>query len=130
MMFDAEVERAKIVQMLRENVEAEKKGDIEGSMIFYDEDCYTLAPKMKLMKGHKDLENLYKMIMESLVDMKNDVIDIQFSEKGDMAYMIASYHMAMKEKDGTHDDIGKFLGVLTKKTGDWKIVAISYNSDS
>lgn len=40
MMFDAEVERAKIVHMLRENVEAEKKGDIEGSMIFYDEDCY------------------------------------------------------------------------------------------
>ena len=124
-MFDPDVERAKIVQLLMENVEAEKNGDIEGSMKFYDKDCYTLAPGMKLMKGLDDLEELYKIIMETLVDMKNDVIDIQFSGKGDLAYMIASYHMTMKEED----DIGKFLGVLSNKSGEWKIVAMSYNSD-
>jgi ketosteroid isomerase-like protein len=129
-MFDTEVEKAKIVHSLRENVEAEKNGDIEASMAFYDEDCYMLAPGMKLMKGHGDIEGLYKVIMESLVDMKNDVLDIQFSEKGDMAYMIASYHMVLKEDDGEHDDIGKFLAVLTNRSGEWKITAISYNSDS
>jgi len=128
-VFDAEVERAKIVKLLKENVEAEKNKDIEGSLKFYDEKVYTLAPGMKLMKGLGDLEDLYKTIMESLMDMENDVIDIQFSEKGDMAYMIASYHMVMKGEDGTHDVIGKFVAVLTKKTGEWKIVAMSYNAD-
>jgi ketosteroid isomerase-like protein len=128
-VFDAEVERAKIVELLKENVEAEKNKDMEGSMKFYDNEAYTLAPGMKLMKGLKDLEGLYETIMESLVDMKNDVIDIQFSENGDMAYMIASYHMVMKAENGTHDEIGKFLSVLTKKTGEWKIVAICYNAD-
>ena len=48
MMFDAEVERANIVQMLIENVEAEKKGDIEGSMIFYDEDNITIIATFDL----------------------------------------------------------------------------------
>lgn len=87
-------------------------------MKFYDKDGNTLAPGMKLMKGRGDLEGLYKMIMESLVDMENEVIDIQFSENGDMAYMIPSYHTVLQEEEGTHDDIGKFLGVLTKKTGE------------
>lgn len=128
-VFDAEIERAKIVKLLKENVEAEKNNDIEGSLKFYDEEVYTLAPGMKLMKGLKDLEGLYKTIMESLMDMENDVIDIQFSEKGDMAYMIASYHMVMKEEDGAHDEIGKFVAVLTKKTGEWKTVVMSYNAD-
>lgn len=125
-MFDPDVERAKITQLLMENVEAEKNGDIEGSLKFYDQNCYTLAPGMKLMHGLDDLRGLYNAIMETLVDMRNDVIDIQFSEKGDVAYMISSYHMSMRE----HDDIGKFLGVLKKKNGEWKIVAICYNSDT
>ena len=128
-VVDVEVERAKIVELLKENVEAEKNKDMEGSMRFYDKEVYTLAPEMKLMKGLGDLEGLYETIMESLVDMENDVIDIQFSEKGDMAYMIVSYHMVMKGEDETHDEIGKFLSVLTKKTGEWKIVAICYNAD-
>jgi ketosteroid isomerase-like protein len=128
-VVDVEAERAKIVKLLKENVEAEKNKDMEGSMRFYNKEAYTLAPGMKLMKGLRDLEGLYETIMESLVDMENDVIDIQFSEKGDMAYMIASYHMVMKGENETRDEIGKFLSVLTKKTGEWKIVAICYNAD-
>ena len=128
-VVDVEAERAKIVELLKENVEAEMNKDMEGSMKFYDKEVYTLAPGMKLMKGLKDLEGLYEIIMESLVDMENDVIDIQFSENGDMAYMIASYHMVMKGEDENHDEIGKFLSVLTKKTGEWKVVAICYNAD-
>ena len=128
-VFDAEVERAKIVKLLKENIEAVKNKDIEGSLKFYDEGVYTLAPEMKPMKGLRDLKGLYKTIMESLVDMENDVIDIQFSEKGDMAYMIGSYRMLKKGEDGTHDEIGKFVSVLAKKTGEWKTVAVCYNAD-
>ena len=127
--FNAKVEEAKIVDLIRENVEAEKSRDIEGSLKLYDKGIYMLAPGMKLMKGLGDVEGLYKMIMESLVDMENDVIDVEFSEKGDMAYVIASYHMVTKGEDGTHDEIGKYLGVLTKKTGEWKIAVMSYNAE-
>ena len=82
------------------------------------------------MKGHSDLRGLYKAILESLVHMENEPIDIQFSENGDMCYMIASYHMVLKGPEGNVDDIGKFLGVLRKMSGEWKMVAICYNSDS
>ena len=129
-MFDVKAEKAKIVQFLEKSVEAENRGDIESSLKLYDEDCYTLAPGMKLMKGHSDLRGLYKAILESLVHMENEPIDIQFSENGDMCYMIASYHMVLKGPEGNVDDIGKFLGVLRKMSGEWKMVAICYNSDS
>lgn len=128
-MFDVKAEKARIVQLLKENVEAENRRDIEATLELYDKDCSTLAPGMKLMKGHSDLRGLYKTIFESLVHIENEVIDIQFSENCDMAYLIASYHMVMKGSDGNADNFGKFLGVLNKGSGDWKIVAIGYNAD-
>ncbi|MCG3225847.1 MAG: nuclear transport factor 2 family protein [Candidatus Heimdallarchaeota archaeon] len=128
-MFDVEVEKAKIVQLLQVSVEAENSRNIEGALKIYDQDCYSLAPEMKLMKGHSDLRGLYKVIFESLVHMENEVIDIQFSENGDIAYMIASYHMVLKGDEGNVDQIGKFLGTLSNKSGEWKIVAIAYNTD-
>jgi len=128
-MFDVEAEKAKIVQLLQASVDAENNGDIEAVLAIYDQDCYSLAPEMKLMKGHSDLRGLYQVIFESLVHMENEVIDIQFSENGDMAYMIASYHMVLKGDEGDVDQIGKFLGALSKKSGEWKMVAICYNTD-
>ncbi len=128
-MFDVKAEKAKIVQLLQTNVDAENSGDIEAVLNIYDQDCYTLAPGTKLMKGHSDLRGIYQVILESLVHMENEAIDIQFSKNGEMAYMIASYHMVLKGDEGNVDQIGKFLGVLSKKSGEWKIVAISYNSD-
>ena len=128
-MFDVEAEKAKIVQLIQASVEAENSGDIEAVLTIYDQDCYTLAPDMKLMKGHSDLRGLYQVILESLVHMENEAIDIHFSENGDMAYLIASYHMVLKGDEGDVDQIGKFLGALSKKSGEWKIVAISYNTD-
>lgn len=128
-MFDAKAEQSEIVKLLKENVEAERNKDIESSLKFYDEEVYTLAEGMKLMKGRGDLEDLYETLMETLVGMENDVIDLHFSDQGDMAYLVASYHMTMQGEEGTHDEIGKYLAVLTKKTGEWKIVAIAYNAD-
>ncbi len=128
-MFDVDAEKAKIVQLLQANVDAENSGNIDAVLAIYDQDCYTLAPEMELMKGHNDLRGLYQVILESLVHMENEVIDIQFSENGDMAYMIASYHMVLKGDEGNVDQIGKFLGALSKKSGEWKIVAICYNTD-
>jgi len=61
--------------------------------------------------------------------MENEAIDIQFSKNGEMAYMIASYHMVLKGDEGNVDQIGKFLGALSKKSGEWKMVAICYNTD-
>ncbi len=127
--FDPQVEREEITALLKENVEAEKKGDIQGALKFYDQDVYTLGPQMKLMRGLTDMEGLYATIMASLVDMENEVTDIQFSDAGDMAFMIGSYHMVMKGDDGTHDEIGKMLAVLRKRASEWKIVAIAYNAD-
>jgi len=128
-MFDVEVEKAKIAQLLQANVDAENSGDIEAVLTIYDQDCYSLAPGMKLMKGHSDLRGLYQVILESLVHMENEVIDINFSENGEMAYMIASFHMVLKGDEGNVDQIGKFLGALSKKSGEWKMVAICYNAD-
>ena len=129
-VFDAEAERSKIIKLLKENTEAESNKDIEGALKLYDPKVYTLAPGMKLLRGHADLEGLYKVLLESLVSMDNQVMDIQFSGNGDMAYLVSSYHMVMTEEDGTHHEVGKFLAVLSKKTGEWKIAAISYNTDS
>jgi ketosteroid isomerase-like protein len=128
-MFDVEMEKAKIVKLLQANVEAENRRNIEDTLKIYDQDCYSLAPEMKLMKGHSDLRGLYQMFFESLVHMENKVLDIQFSENGDMAYMIASYLMVMKGDDGNVNQIGKFLSTLSNKSGEWKIVAIAYNPD-
>ena len=128
-MFDVEAEKDKILQLLQTHLDAENKGDIEAALTFRDKDCYTLAPGMKLMKGHSDLRGFYQMVFESLVQLENEAIDIQFSENGDMAYMIGSYHMVSKGDEGNVDIIGKFLGALSKKSGEWKIEALCSNTD-
>lgn len=128
-MFDVEAEKVKIIQLMRDSVEVENRKDIEAMLDFYDKDCYILAPGMKLMKGHSDLRGLLKTLFESLVHLDNEVLDVQISENGNMAYVICSYHMVLKGSEGNVDDIGKFLAVLSKKSGEWKGVATSYNAD-
>ena len=129
-MFDDKAEKAKIVQLLRENVEAANRGDIEASLRHFDRNCYFLSPQMKLMKGLSDLRGFYEALDESSAHTeKYAVIDIHFSENGNMAYMITNYHMVLKGTEGNVDNIGKSLQVLSKKSGKWKIVAVGYNAD-
>jgi len=46
-----------------------------------------------------------------------------------MCYFVAGYKMVLKGSEGNHDEIGKYLAVLRKKSGEWKIEAISYSAD-
>ncbi len=129
-IIDFEAEREKIIQMLREGLEAEKSGDLKGSIRGYDEDCYILAPGAKLMKGLDDIQMFLTSFLPSIIDIESEAIDVQFSEKGDMAYLVASSRMVMKHEGSTHEDVGKFLSFLRKKSGEWKAVAMCSNSDS
>ena len=128
-MFDIDGEKTKIMQLFQANIDAENRGDIEATLAFYDQDCFTLAPSMKLMKGCSDLRGLYQAFFKSLVYIESEPIDIQLSENGDMAYMIASYHRVLKGDEGNVEQIGKLLVALSKKSGEWKMVAISNNTD-
>ncbi|MHA2396166.1 MAG: YybH family protein [Candidatus Thorarchaeota archaeon] len=128
-MFDPVVEKDKIMQIMSESVEVENRKDIEGTLDFYEDDCYILAPGMKLIKGRSHFRELLKTLFESLIHLDNEVLDVQFSKNGNMAYVICSYHMVLKGPEGNVDDIGKFLAILSKKSGEWKGVATSYNAD-
>jgi len=127
--FNVEAEKNKIKNFVEEVVEAENKGDVEASLAFYDKNVYALASGMKLMKGHNDLRGLYQEILKNMVSNENKIIDIKFSEGGDMCYLVASYHMVTRSPEGNVDEVGKYLAVLRKKAGRWKMEAMSYNAD-
>jgi len=128
-MIDVEAERVKIKEHLKGLLAAENRNDVEGALQFYGRGSYFIAPGMELKKGHDALRAILKGVLETIAANRHEYVDVQVSESGDLGYAIAHYHLTIKDSDFEFPTSGKFLSVLRKKQGEWKIMALCFNGD-
>lgn len=77
-----------------------------------------------IQKGNEEFVKLPKVAMTGGTDM------IKFSDDGTMAYATGKYHATWTDAKGKPAaEDGKFLNVMKKVDGKWKIVADAYSGD-
>jgi uncharacterized protein (TIGR02246 family) len=101
--------------------------DLDKTVSFYADDAVVLPPNQAAVTTKDGIRNLWKGFLESLTDISWKTNRVETAKSGDMAYLIGTYEMTMK--DGTKDK-GKYCEVWKKQAdGKWKVSADMFSSD-
>src|SRR5262249_52339872 len=101
--------------------------DLDKTVSFYGDDAVVLPPNQAAVTTKEGIRNLWKGFLDSLTDINWKTTRVDTAKSGDMAYLIGTYEMTMK--DGTKDR-GKYCEVWRKQAdGKWKVSADMFSSD-
>ena len=101
--------------------------DLDKTVSFYADDAVVLPPNQAAVTTKDGIRNLWKGFLDSLTDISWKTNRVETAKSGDMAYLIGTYEMTMK--DGTKDK-GKYCEVWKKQAdGKWKVSADMFSSD-
>src|SRR5215510_10823464 len=101
--------------------------DLDKTVSFYADGAVVLPPNQAAITTKGGIRNLWKGFLDSLTDINWKTTRVETAKSGDMAYLIGTYEMTMK--DGTKDK-GKYCEVWKKQAdGKWKVSADMFSSD-
>jgi ketosteroid isomerase-like protein len=101
--------------------------DLDKTVSFYADDAIVLPPNEAAVTTKDGIRNLWKGFLDGLHNISWKTNRVETSKSGDMACLIGSYEMTMK--DGTKDK-GKYCEVWEKKAGGkWKVATDMFSSD-
>ena len=101
--------------------------DLDKTVSFYADGAVVLPPNQAVVTTKDGIRNLWKGFLDSLTDINWKTTRVETAKSGDMAYLIGTYEMTMK--DGTKDK-GKYCEVWKKQAdGKWKVSADMFSSD-
>ena len=101
--------------------------DLDKTVSFYADGAVVLPPNQAVVTTKDGIRNLWKGFLDSLTDISWKTTRVETAKSGDMAYLIGTYEMTMK--DGTKDK-GKYCEVWKKQAdGKWKVSADMFSSD-
>jgi uncharacterized protein (TIGR02246 family) len=106
--------------------------DVAGATANYADDASWLPPNAPLVQGKAAIRNAWAQLL-AIPGLKIEwqVIKVDVSQAGDMAYTLYKYQMSMNAPNGASiNDTGKDMAVWKKQSdGTWKMVADTFNSD-
>ena len=101
--------------------------DLDKTVSFYADDAVVLPPNQAAIMTKDGIRDLWKGFLESLTDISWKTTRVETAKSGDMAYLIGTYEMTMK--DGSKDK-GKYCEVWKKQAdGKWKVTTDMFSSD-
>jgi len=101
--------------------------DVEKTVSYYADDAIVLPPNEAMITGKEGIRKLWTEFLGSLTDISWKTTRVEVSKSGDMAVLIGTYEMTMK--DGTKDK-GKYCETWEKKAdGKWKVGTDMFSSD-
>ena len=75
--------------------------DLDKTVSFYTDGAVVLPPNQAAVTTKDGIRNLWKAFLDSLTDISWKTNRVETAKSGDMAYLIGTYEMAMK--DGTKE---------------------------
>ena len=118
-----ESEKKAIPKIMNDYIKAHNNKDLEGTLKPYSEELKFLAQGIPIV-GKDALSKMVKEGFKGDYTHSMDILHIDISDSGDMAYIIG------KNKRVSHSDEGdiaieyKALGVFKKENGEWRVVSL------
>ena len=105
--------------------------DTDAVASFYSDDARLLPPNAPRADGRAGIRAAWAEFLRT-PDLSLDIKSsgLVTSEAGDLVVDIGSYTMKAKGPKGAFEDVGKYVTVLRKADGGWKIVVDTFNSDT
>jgi len=101
--------------------------DLDKTVAFYADDAIVMPPNEAAVTTKDGIRNLWKGFLDSLQDISWKTMRVQVAKSGDMAVLIGTYEMTMKNGN---KDKGKYCEVWKKKSGGkWKVETDMFSSD-
>jgi len=128
---DIEAEKVAILKVMEMTVDAEKRQDADAAVKFFTDDVIVQSPDMPQIQGTQALHDLYT---EFMFKMPYTTFDSKSTEtivasSGDMAYNIGWNLFVFEGPDGNIEVKGKYLAVMKKINGEWKIATLAFSND-
>ena len=104
--------------------------DTDAVANFYSDDARLLPPNVPRADGRAGVRAAWAQFLSTpglSLDLKSG--DLVTSEAGDLVVDVGKYTMKAQGPKGEIEDIGKYVTVMRKTDGGWKIAVDTFNSD-
>jgi uncharacterized protein (TIGR02246 family) len=121
-----------IVAVADTYVAATLKGDTAGVVALYTDDAMEMPPNAAPVKGRAAIEQYYRKQFGGGKPSAFTLEHLESRSAGDIGYDIGTYRQTMTPTGATApmNDTGKYVVVLHRTGGKWKVAYAIYNSDN
>ena len=123
---------AAITQVADAYVKASLAGDAKAIADLYTEDAVEMPPNQPLHKGRAAIQQYYEKLFASGVKLSAFTLDhIETRATGESAYDVGTYRQSMTPPGGSgpSSESGKYVVIMKRTGGIWKVAYAIYNSD-
>jgi len=118
-----------IVSVANAYVTAMLASDAASAAALYREDAVEMPNCRPLVKGRPAIEQYFRGLMKGGKITTFVLTHTESSISGDTAYDVGTYTQRLSTPGGIVDDTGKYVVMLKRTGGDWKVAYSIHNSD-
>jgi len=118
-----------VVKVANAYVRAMLASDAAMAAALYQDDAVEMPNCRPLVTGRAAIEEYYRGLMKEVKITTFVLTHMESTISGDTAYDVGTYTQRLSTRDGTVDDTGKYIVMLKRTGGDWKIAYAIHASD-
>lgn len=118
-----------IVKVADAYVKAMLAADAAAVAALYREDAVEVPTCLPLIKGRTAIERYFRDLMKNAKVTAFTLTHTESTIAGDTAYDVGTYSQRLSTPTRMVDDTGKYVVVLKRAAGEWKIAYAIHNSD-
>jgi uncharacterized protein (TIGR02246 family) len=121
---------AAIAAVADQYVKATLAGDAKALAALYTEDAVEMPPNEPAVKGRAAIQQMYEKSFKGAKIGSFAITHIESHSTGDMGFDSGTYRQSVTPAGGTEiKDTGKYVVILKRVSGSWKVAYAIYNSD-
>lgn len=111
-------------------VKASLAGDAKTIASLYTDDAIEMPPNQPIIKGRAAIQQHYEALFKSGKASRFTLTHLETRSSGDIGYDAGTYDQAVTPPGASEvADTGKFVVVLKRSGGAWRVAYAIYNSD-
>ena len=122
---------AEIAKVSDAYVKASQAADAKAIAALYTEDAVEMPPNQPMVKGRAAIEQYYTKQFGGTVKVQSFALTrIDSNAAGDIGYEVGTYRQTITDGQHPMNDTGKYMVVVKRIGGAWKVAYAIYNSDT